>query len=80
MTFQYLVCKRIQSESGPHIKYEPGPLPAVPGLCGWVQALRLGRGVGQVLLVPVPAWLDMVQEGLTTRGVVVFLHLEKRGG
>lgn len=80
MTVSNVACKRIQSESGPHIKYEPGPLPAVPGLCGWVQALRLGRGVGQVLLVPVPAWLDMVQEGLTTRGVVVFLHLEKRGG
>lgn len=79
MTVSNVACKRIQSESGPHIKYEPGPLPAVPGLCGRVQALRLGRGVGQVLLVPVPAWLDMVKEGLTTGGVVVFLHLVRRG-
>lgn len=73
--------ERIQSQTCPDVEYEPGPLSSVPGFCGRVQAIRLGRGVGQILLVPVPAWLCVVQIcGKTSKSgvrvLLAVLHLE----
>lgn len=75
--------KRIQPESSPYVKDEPGPLSSVPGLRGRVQALGLGRSVRQVLLVPVPAWLNVVQIGDVDgrSGVLlILLHLKVTEG
>lgn len=52
---------RIQSQARAHVEDESSPLSPVPGLGGRVQALGLGGCVSQVLLVPVPTWLDVIQ-------------------
>lgn len=71
--------KRIQPKPCAHVEDEAGPFPAVAGFRGRVQALRLGGSVGQVLLVPVPAWLDVLQDCERPRRVrrvlLVVLHL-----
>lgn len=69
---------RIQPKSSSYVKDEPGSLSAVPCLRGRVQALGLGWSVCQVLLVPIPAWLNVVQIGyLNGRSgvLLIFLHL-----
>lgn len=63
---QSLSQSRIQAKSCAHVKYEAGSFSPIPSLCARVQALRLRRGVGQIFLVPVPAWLDVVQNCLAS--------------
>lgn len=72
--------KRIQAKSGAHVEYEAGSLSAVASFSARVEAFRLRGCVRQILLVPIPARLDVVQHGLLARRCIFFRLLRRLGG
>lgn len=69
---------RIQPQTRAHVEDEARALPAVAGLGGRVEPFQLRGRVSQVLLIPVPAWLCVVQVRRGHRRACVFfilLHL-----
>lgn len=69
---------RIQAKSGSHVKYKAGSLSPIASLGSRIQTFGLRGCVGQVLFVPVPAWLDMVQHALSRQTLFGILHWLRR--